>query len=58
MELALHGRFHQVPELLYFRRDHPDRGDRNPTIRAVCANLDPRRADHSTVRLVAEYLWG
>ena len=23
-EIALHGPFHQVPELLYFRRDHPD----------------------------------
>jgi glycosyltransferase involved in cell wall biosynthesis len=57
MEIALYGRFYQVPELLYFRRDHPNRGDRNPTIRAVCANLDPRRANHSTVRLVAEYLW-
>lgn len=57
-ELALHGRFHQVPELLYFRRDHPDRGDRLPTIRAVCTNLDPRRADHSTVRLLGEYVWG
>jgi glycosyltransferase involved in cell wall biosynthesis len=57
-EVALHGPFHQVPELLFFRRDHPYRGDRNPTIRAVCANLDPRRAGHSTVRLLAEYLWG
>ena len=58
VELALYGPFHQVPELLYFRRDHPERGDRNPTIRAVCTNLDPRRADHSTVRLLGEYVWG
>ncbi len=57
-EIALHGPFHQVPELLYFRRDHPDRGDRLPTVRAVCANLDPRRADHPTVRLLGEYVWG
>jgi len=60
-EIALHGPFYQVPELLYFRRDHPDRGDRNPTIRAVCANLDLRRADrlrHPTVRLLGEYVWG
>ncbi|MPY82661.1 MAG: glycosyltransferase [Actinophytocola sp.] len=57
-ELALRGRFHHVPELLYFRRDHPDRGDRNPTIRALCANLDPRRAEHSTARLLTEYVWG
>ncbi len=34
-ELALYGRFHQVPELLFFRRDHPDRAERaNPTIRS------------------------
>lgn len=57
-EIALHGPFHQVPELLFFRRDHPDRGDRNPTVRAVCTNLDPRRAHHSTARLLGEYLWG
>ncbi|HEV7648319.1 MAG TPA: glycosyltransferase [Actinophytocola sp.] len=56
-EVALHGPFHQVREVLYFRRDHPDRGDRLPTIRALCANLDPRRARHSTARLVVEYVW-
>lgn len=57
-EIALHGPFYQVPELLYFRRDHPDRGDRLPTIRAVCANMDPRRADHTTIRLLSGYVWG
>jgi glycosyltransferase involved in cell wall biosynthesis len=57
-EIALHGPFHQIPELLYYRRDHPGRGDRRPTIRARCANLDPRRARHSTTRLVAEYISG
>lgn len=56
-ELALRGRFVHVRELLYFRRDHPDRGDRRPTIKAVCAYMDPRRASHSTLRLVAEYVW-
>jgi glycosyltransferase involved in cell wall biosynthesis len=56
-ELAFRGRFHQVPELLYFRRDHPDRGDRRPSIPAVCANLDPRRAGQTTTRLLAEYGW-
>jgi glycosyltransferase involved in cell wall biosynthesis len=56
-EVAFRGRFHQVPELLYFRRDHPDRGDRNPTIRALCTNLDPRRAGQTTARLLAEYAW-
>lgn len=61
-EIALHGPFHQVPELLYFRRDHPTRAERaNPTKRTRCANLDPRRADrlrHPTVRLLADYVWG
>lgn len=56
--LALHGRFLQVPEVLYFRRDHPGRGDRLPSIAAICANLDPRRASHSTARLLAEYVGG
>lgn len=56
-EVAFRGRFHQVRELLYFRRDHPDRGDRNPTIPALCANLDPRRAGQTTARLLAEYAW-
>ncbi|MQA14189.1 MAG: glycosyltransferase [Pseudonocardiaceae bacterium] len=61
-EIALQGPFHQVPELLYFRRDHPDRAERaNPTKRTRCANMDPRRTDrlrHPTVRLLAEYVWG
>jgi glycosyltransferase involved in cell wall biosynthesis len=61
-EIALHGRFHHVPESLYFRRDHPDRAERaNPTIRSRCANLDPRRANrlrHPTARLLAEYIGG
>jgi len=61
-EIALHGPFHQVPELLYFRRDHPTRAERaNPTKRTRCANLDPRRADrlrHPTIRLLGDYVRG
>jgi glycosyltransferase involved in cell wall biosynthesis len=61
-EFVLHGPFYQVPDWLYFRRDHPDRAERaRPTVRARCANLDPRRVDrlrHPTVRLYADYLWG
>lgn len=61
-EIALHGQFHQVPELLYFRRDHPTRAERaNPSKRSRCANLDPRRANrlrHPTVRLLGEYVFG
>ena len=57
-ELVFRGRFHQVHELAYFRREHSGRGDRNPTIPALCANLDPRRAGQSTARLMAEYAYG
>jgi glycosyltransferase involved in cell wall biosynthesis len=60
-EVALHGPFHQVPEVLYFRRDHPDRGERAPSVRARAAVLDPRRADplrHPVVRLFTEYVAG
>ncbi|MEU5217235.1 glycosyltransferase family 2 protein [Streptomyces sp. NPDC020807] len=60
-EIGLFGRFHQVPELLYFRRDHPTRAERaNPSKRSRCVNLDPRRAGilHPTPRLLAEYVWG
>ncbi|MGY0489072.1 glycosyltransferase family 2 protein [Streptomyces sp. WG-D5] len=60
-EIGLHGSFHQVPELLYFRRDHPTRAERaNPSKRARCVNLDPRRAGalHPTPRLLAEYVLG
>jgi glycosyltransferase involved in cell wall biosynthesis len=61
-EFVLHGPFYQVPDWLYFRRDHPDRAERaRPTVRGRCANLDPRRADrlrHPAIRLYAEYLWG
>ena len=61
-EIALHGPFHQVPQWLYFRRDHEDRAERSsPTVRSRCVNMDPRRADrvrHPAVRLYGEYVWG
>jgi len=60
-ELALHGRFHVVPEALYFRRDHPGRTERVSSIRERCARLDQRRADalrHPVPRLLAEYILG
>lgn len=60
--VALHGRFYQIPEWLYFRRDHDDRAAHaQPTVRKWCTNLDPRRASrlrHPTARLVTEYIWG
>jgi glycosyltransferase involved in cell wall biosynthesis len=58
-ELALHGRFAQWPEVLYYRRDHRQRGERiNRSARARAAWSDPRRAEHSNVRLYAEYING
>jgi polysaccharide pyruvyl transferase WcaK-like protein/glycosyltransferase involved in cell wall biosynthesis len=61
LEIALHGLFHQTPEWLYFRRDHPGRAAHAPTARTFCAALDPRRSDrlrHPVARLYAEYMWG
>lgn len=61
-ELGLHGPFYQVPDWLYFRRDHPDRSSNGRrSIRSWCASYDNRRADrlrHPIVRLLAEYVRG
>jgi len=61
-ELSLYGPFYQVPDWLYFRRDHADRAEQAfKSVRAWCANLDPRRADplrHPAIRLYAEYIGG
>jgi glycosyltransferase involved in cell wall biosynthesis len=62
-ELALNGPFHNVPDFLYFRREHPMRTSRlgRNDIRRRCARLDPARANrwrHPVVRLVGEYLLG
>ena len=60
-ELALYGPFQQVPDWLYFRRHHPGRAQQAmPTMRAWCANLDPKRASrlrHPAIRLAGEYVW-
>ncbi|ANH36556.1 Spore coat polysaccharide biosynthesis protein SpsA [Nocardioides dokdonensis FR1436] len=60
-DLALRGRFVQVPDWLYFRRHHADRlSNDDTTIREWCAGLDPRRAQgwrHPTARLVGELVW-
>ncbi len=58
-EIVLHGPFYQVPDWLYFRREHPGQNGRT-TMRHRCANMDPRRADrwrHPAVRLYGEYVW-
>jgi glycosyltransferase involved in cell wall biosynthesis len=61
-ELALHGPFHNVPDFLYFRRDHASRASRiGRNVRLRCTNLDPIRGDrwrHPLVRLFGEYLLG
>ncbi|HEV3381267.1 MAG TPA: glycosyltransferase family 2 protein [Trebonia sp.] len=59
-EIALHGAFYQVPDWLYFRREHSGQSGR-ATMRSRCATMDPRRGDrlrHPAVRLVGEYIWG
>lgn len=61
-ELALHGPFHNVPDYLYFRRDHPMRASRiGRYVRRRCSHLDPKRANrwrHPMVRLFGEYILG
>jgi len=45
-ELALHGNFHEVPEPLFQRRDHPETSIRaNATSGEVAAWFDPEKAD-------------
>ena len=59
-EIALHGPFYQVPDWLYFRREHPGQSGR-ATMRSRCANMDPCRANrwrHPAARLYGEYVWG
>ncbi|WP_345201229.1 glycosyltransferase family 2 protein [Fodinibacter luteus] len=58
--LSLYGPFHQVPEVLYFRREHPNRLSRAST-RDRAAGLDPLRRSrlrHPEVRLYGEYVAG
>ena len=58
-EIVLYGPFYQVPDWLYFRREHSGQNGHAP-MRRRCANMDPRRADrwrHPAVRLYGEYVW-
>ena len=61
-EVVLHGPFLQVPEWLYFRRDHAGRPHHSsPTIREWSVKMDPRRANgivHPAARLLGEFLMG
>ena len=57
-EIGLHGPFYQVPDWMYFRRDHPGQSGRAP-MRDRCAIMDPRRANrlrHPAARLYGEYV--
>jgi glycosyltransferase involved in cell wall biosynthesis len=60
-ELVLFGPFYQVPQWLFFRRDHPERAQRKfRKARDWCANMDPRRGNarlNPAARLYAEYIW-
>jgi glycosyltransferase involved in cell wall biosynthesis len=60
-QASLMGRFQQIPEVLYYRRDHPDRASRAPSARDVLRKIDPVRGDrlrHPLVRVYAEYVLG
>jgi hypothetical protein len=58
-ELALHGRFAQWPEVLYFRRDHRQRGERvNRDASTRAAWMDPRRTNQSKKDLYVDYING
>jgi glycosyltransferase involved in cell wall biosynthesis len=59
--LCLQGPFYQVPEILYFRRDHADRATRAPSRRSRAAVLDPVRSNrlrHPMIRMYLEYILG
>jgi glycosyltransferase involved in cell wall biosynthesis len=61
-ELALHGRFHRLPDTLHYYRDHPGRASSvSKSVRSKTAILDPRRSNrllHPTLRIYAEYTFG
>lgn len=56
--LALHGSFYQVPRVLYFRRDHPQRASRKPSHHAKAIAFDPRLAERSMLSIYLAYLGG
>lgn len=60
-EASLMGRFHEIPEVLYYRRDHPERASRAQSARDVLRKLDPARGNrfrHPLVRVYGEYVLG
>jgi glycosyltransferase involved in cell wall biosynthesis len=60
-EASLMGRFHEIPEVLYHRRDHAERASRARSAREVLQTLDPTRGNrlrHPLVRVYGEYVLG
>jgi glycosyltransferase involved in cell wall biosynthesis len=60
-EIGLHGPFFQVPDWLWFRRQHPGQAGMQRSMHDRCAVMDPRRADrlrHPAARLYGEYVLG
>ncbi|HEY8468160.1 MAG TPA: glycosyltransferase family 2 protein [Longimicrobiales bacterium] len=59
-ELALHGRFHEIPERLFLHREHPQRSTRAiPDLRARAVWFDTRLVRGQrlpTLRVFAEYV--
>jgi hypothetical protein len=58
---VLQGPFVHVPQVLYYRREHPHRTSRAGDRRAIAAAWDPRRSSrlrHPMARMHAEYLAG
>lgn len=62
VSLSLHGQFHQVPEVLFFHREHDSSSQRaHTTTRSSAPVLDPRRGNrlfHPQIRLGLEYVYG
>lgn len=57
--MLLHGPFFHLPEVLYYRREHPGRVTRAPSKREHAAILDPRLANrlrYPMARLHAQYV--
>jgi glycosyltransferase involved in cell wall biosynthesis len=60
-ELALRGRFHHLPDVLLYIRDHTQRTAQIRTLRSKIAVLDPHRGNallHPMFRIYAEYTFG
>lgn len=49
-EMGLRGRFHEVQEYLFFRRDHPECSQRKYDTYSLLAWFDPQKRYHPTLR--------